>query len=277
MSEQVQAWSERIREASAQGRALRIRGGGTKDFYGRPVAGEVLDTTAHAGVVSYEPSELVVTVRAGTRLADVEALLAGSGQMLAFEPPHFGAGGTVGGCVAAGLAGPRRATAGGVRDFVLGAKLIDGRGDVLKFGGEVMKNVAGYDVSRFLAGSLGTLGLIVELSLKVLPRPVAEATLRFALDEATALHRLNQWAGQPLPLSASAWQDGVLHLRLSGAGAAVDAAIDAMPEPQKSAARIEWEYAAEVRRDNDFVAGLAPALGMTDAQVDALFVAAAAL
>ncbi|WP_374260531.1 glycolate oxidase subunit GlcE [Zoogloea sp.] len=225
MSEQVQAWSERIREASAQGRALRIRGGGTKDFYGRPVAGEVLDTTAHAGVVSYEPSELVVTVRAGTRLADVEALLAGSGQMLAFEPPHFGAGGTVGGCVAAGLAGPRRATAGGVRDFVLGAKLIDGRGDVLKFGGEVMKNVAGYDVSRFLAGSLGTLGLIVELSLKVLPRPVTEATLRFALDEAAALHRLNQWAGQPLPLSASVWQDGVLHLRLSGAGAAVDAAI----------------------------------------------------
>ena len=225
LNEQIRSWAERIRAASAAGQALCLRGGGTKDFYGRPPVGELLETAAYHGIVSYEPSELVVTVRAGTRLADLEATLAAQNQMLAFEPPRFGDGGTVGGCVAAGLAGPRRATVGGVRDFVLGARLIDGRGEVLHFGGEVMKNVAGYDVSRLLAGSLGTLGLIAEVSLKVLPRPTAEATLRFAMDEAQALHRLNEWSGQPLPLSASAWRDGVLEVRLSGAVAAVEAAV----------------------------------------------------
>jgi glycolate oxidase FAD binding subunit len=221
----IQAWRERIRAAAADGRPVHIRGGGSKDFYGRPALGDLLDTRMCRGIVNYEPSELVVTVRAGTPLAELEAVLAERGQMLAFEPPHFAPGGTVGGCVAAGLAGPRRAAVGGVRDFVLGARMIDGRGELLHFGGEVMKNVAGYDVSRVLAGSLGTLGLIVEVSLKVLPRPVAEATLRFSMDEATALHQLNVWGGQPLPVSASVWHDGVLTLRLSGAAAAVDAAV----------------------------------------------------
>jgi len=225
VSELIQAWSERIRAAAANRQPLCIRGGGTKSFYGGPEVGEPILTDAYRGIVNYAPSELVVSVRAGTPLADLEAALAAENQMLAFEPPHFADGGTVGGCVAAGLAGPRRAAVGGVRDFVLGATLIDGRGDVLRFGGEVMKNVAGYDVSRFLAGSLGTLGLIAEVSLKVLPRPVAEATLRFEMDEAAALHQLNVWAGQPLPVSASVWRGGVLHLRLSGAGAAVDAAV----------------------------------------------------
>ena len=225
MNDQIRSWTECVRAAAAGRRALRIRGGGTKDFYGRPTVGALLDTTAYHGIVNYEPSELVVTVRAGTRLADLEATLAAQHQMLAFEPPHFGDGGTVGGCVAAGLAGPRRAAVGGVRDFILGAKIIDGRGELLRFGGEVMKNVAGYDVSRVLAGSLGTLGLIAEVSLKVLPRPVAEATLRFAMDEAAALHRLNEWGGQPLPVSASAWRGGVLDVRLSGASAAVAAAV----------------------------------------------------
>lgn len=221
----IRQWRERVREAAASGRALCLRGGGTKRFLGRPEQGELLDTRDCSGIVNYEPSELVVTVRAGTPLAELEAELATRGQMLAFEPPHFGPGATVGGCVAAGLAGPRRAAVGGVRDFILGARLIDGRGELLRFGGEVMKNVAGYDVSRVLAGSLGTLGLIVDLSLKVLPRPVAEASLRFEMDEAAALHRLNVWGGQPLPISASAWQDGILELRLSGAAAAVDAAM----------------------------------------------------
>ncbi len=225
MDDLIQAWSERVRQAAARGGQLRIRGGGSKDFYGREPVGELLETGACRGIVNYEPSELVVTVRAGTPLAELEAALAEQGQMLAFEPPRFAAGSTVGGCVAAGLAGPRRAAVGGVRDFVLGARLIDGRGDVLRFGGEVMKNVAGYDVSRALAGSLGTLGLIVELSLKVLPLPVAEATLRFEADEADALHRLNAWAGQPLPISATAWRGGDLYLRLSGASAAVEAAV----------------------------------------------------
>lgn len=225
MSDLSQQWAEQVRSAAADGVPLEVRGGGTKAFYGRLPVGTALDTRGHRGVVSYEPTELVVTVRAGTPLAELEALLAENNQMLAFEPPHFGQGATVGGMVAAGLSGPRRQAAGAVRDFVLGVKIIDGRGEGLTFGGQVMKNVAGYDVSRVIAGSLGTLGLMLEVSLKVLPRPVAEATLRFALDEGGAIDRLNEWGGQPLPLSASAWCDGQMHVRLSGAEAAVRAAV----------------------------------------------------
>lgn len=217
-------WAERIRSAGARGEALELRGSGSKAFYGNPPVGEVLDTRAYAGVVSYEPTELVVTVRAGTRLSELQAELAAQGQCLAFEPPAFGEGATVGGCVAAGLSGPRRMAAGALRDFVLGVKIIDGRGELLNFGGQVMKNVAGYDLSRLVAGSLGTLALIAEVSLKVLPVPVAESTLVFEFDQATALARLNEWGGQPLPISASFWLDGALHLRLSGARAAVSAA-----------------------------------------------------
>jgi glycolate oxidase FAD binding subunit len=215
---------ERIRDAAGRGAALQLRGGGSKDFYGGAPRGEVLDTRAHAGIVDYEPTELVVTARCGTPLAELEAALEERGQMLPFEPPHFGPGATLGGCVAAGLSGPRRAAAGAVRDFVLGARLLDGRARELAFGGRVMKNVAGYDVARLLAGSLGTLGLILEVSLKVLPRPAAELTLRLELPQDQALDQLNRWAGQPLPVSASAWRGGELHLRLSGAEAAVRAA-----------------------------------------------------
>jgi glycolate oxidase FAD binding subunit len=215
-----------VRQAAADKAPLCIRGGGTKDWYGGAPAGRVLDTRPYAGVVAYEPSELVVTARCGTPLAEIEALLARHGQMLAFEPPRFGAASTIGGVVAAGLSGPRRMAAGSVRDFVLGAKLVNGAGEVLNFGGQVMKNVAGYDVSRLLAGSMGTLGLIAEVSLKVLPLPVREATLQAPLDEIAALRRLNEWAGQPLPLSASCWHDGVLSVRLSGADSAVASALD---------------------------------------------------
>ncbi|MET0322996.1 MAG: glycolate oxidase subunit GlcE [Duganella sp.] len=217
-------FSARIRAATAAGQPLRLRGGGTKDWYGGAPTGDVFDTRAYTGVVSYEPTELVITARCGTPLADIEAQLAVHGQMLAFEPPRFGEGSTIGGVVAAALSGPRRASAGAVRDFVLGAVLMDGRGEALRFGGQVMKNVAGYDVSRLLAGSLGTLGLILEVSLKVLPRPVCEASMRFDMSEIDALARLNEWAGQPLPLSASCWHGGVLTVRLSGAQAAVGAA-----------------------------------------------------
>jgi glycolate oxidase FAD binding subunit len=213
--------SERIRAAAAEKRPLRIRGAGSKDFYGGALHGEVLDTRDLSGIVDYEPSELVLTARAGTPLAELEAALAQRGQMLPFEPPRFGGGGTLGGAVAAGLSGPRRAYAGAARDFVLGARLVDSRGQELRFGGGVIKNVAGFDVSRLLAGSLGTLGLLSEITLKVLPRPPAELSLRLELDQATALRRLNQWAGQPLPLSASCFYRGVLYLRLSGAAAAV--------------------------------------------------------
>jgi len=223
--ETIERFQERVRAAAAGGRALRIRGGGSKDWYGGLPRGDILDTREHAGIVDYEPTELVITARCGTPLAEIEALLAQHKQMLAFEPPHFGPNATVGGTVAAGLCGPRRASSGATRDFVLGARLLDGKGDVLSFGGQVMKNVAGYDVSRMLAGSMGTLGLLLEVSLKVLPRPFAETTLRFAMSEAEAIRRLNEWGGQPLPVSGSAWCDGVLALRLSGAEAAVDAAV----------------------------------------------------
>jgi glycolate oxidase FAD binding subunit len=215
---------ERVRAARADGTTLDIRGGGTKAWYGEAPAGEPLATGALRGISSYEPSELVVTVRAGTPLPELEAALAEKGQCLPFEPPRFGAASTVGGMVAAGLAGPARAAVGGVRDYVLGATVLNGRAEVLSFGGQVMKNVAGYDVSRLLAGSMGVLGVICEVSLKVLPRPVATATLRFDVDEAEAIRRLNAWGGQPLPLSASAWHGGVLHLRLAGAAAAVASA-----------------------------------------------------
>ena len=224
----LQTLQERIRDAAGRGAALRLRGGGTKDFYGNAPRGEVLDTRGFAGIVSYEPTELVVTARCGTRLSELDATLAEHGQFLPFEPPHFGAEATFGGCIAAGLSGPRRASAGALRDYVLGARLIDGRGRVLGFGGQVMKNVAGYDVSRLLAGSLGTLGLIAEASLKVLPRPPSELTLSFEMPEERAIEALNRWAGQPLPVSASAWHDGELHLRLSGAAPAVRAAAEKM-------------------------------------------------
>jgi glycolate oxidase FAD binding subunit len=188
----LQSFQEHIRDAAGRGAALRLRGGGSKDFYGGAPRGELLETRGYAGVVDYEPTELVVTARCGTRLADLETTLAAGGQMLAFEPPHFGADATLGGCVAAGLSGPRRAAAGAVRDFVLGARLLDGRARDLAFGGRVMKNVAGYDVSRLLAGSLGTLGLILEVSLKVLPRPPQELTFALELPEGKALNSLNR-------------------------------------------------------------------------------------
>ncbi|NWG31628.1 MAG: glycolate oxidase subunit GlcE [Rhodocyclaceae bacterium] len=221
MSDLTQRFIERIQGATAP---LCIRGGGSKDWYGNAPRGEVLETRGHAGIISHEPSELVITARCGTPLAEIEAALAEKGQCLPFEPPRFSAESTIGGVVAAGLSGPRRASAGALRDYLLGVKLLDGRGHELVFGGQVMKNVAGYDVARLMAGSLGTLGLLLEVSLKVMPLPAACATLQLPMPQAEALERLKRWAGQPLPIVASCWQDGVLTLRLSGARAAVEAA-----------------------------------------------------
>jgi glycolate oxidase FAD binding subunit len=213
----------RIQSAAANKTLLRIRAGGSKDFYGQVLQGEVLDVSNLNGIIDYEPSELVITAYASTPLQDIEAALHQNNQMLAFEPPLFDTA-TLGGTIASGIAGPRAGYAGRTRDFVLGAKLIDGKGQHLSFGGQVMKNVAGYDVSRLLAGSLGMLGVITQVSLKVLPLSRAQQTLQFALSEAEAIAKLNAWAGQPLPLSASAWCGGTLHVRLAGAQAAVDAA-----------------------------------------------------
>jgi glycolate oxidase FAD binding subunit len=207
---------------------LRLRGAGTKDFYGERLVGNVLDTRGYTGIVSYEPSELVITARCGTPLSEIEAALAASGQFLAFEPPAFGGDPTIGGVVATGLSGPRRATAGAVRDYMLGAHLLDARGELLRFGGQVMKNVAGFDVARLLCGSLGIFGLIAEVSLKVLPRPRAEITLVFDFDAPTAIEQFNHWGGRPLPISATAWCAGRAHVRLSGAESALRAACAAL-------------------------------------------------
>ncbi len=227
---------ERVRIAAAARTPLHIVGGRTKDFYGEAVSGEALSMQAWSGIVSHEPTELVVTVRAGTPLAELEAVLAERGQCLPFEPPRFGPGGTVGGMVACGLSGPARASVGSVRDFVLGARFINGRGELLTFGGQVMKNVAGYDVSRVFAGSMGTLGVLTEVSLKVLPVAPAEATLVFTLGQHEALEQLHRWGGQPLPINASCWVKDdtqasapeLLFVRLRGAVAAVEAACERM-------------------------------------------------
>ena len=281
--------TDRVRAAAASGTPLRIRGGGSKDFYGQSLQGEVLDTTVLTGIVSYEPSELVVTARAGTPLRELEAVLAEQGQCLPFEPPHFAfqrehcqgignatgsslTGGvmteatgdatghaTVGGMVAAGLSGPARASVGGVRDYMLGVQLLNGRAEHLTFGGQVMKNVAGYDVSRLMAGSMGTLGLITDVSLKVLPIAPAEATLAFALGQAKALAQLHRWGGQPLPLNASCWvhddaaaQD-LLYVRLRGAIAAVESATKTMAQQaggkrmDNAVAAPDWQACRDLR------------------------------
>lgn len=215
---------QRLREAVLAGTPLRITGHGSKDFYGEAPVGEPLSTLALNGVTAYEPSELFISVLAGTPVFDVEALLAQQRQRFAFEPPRFGGKGTIGGMVAAGLSGPARAALGSVRDHLLGAVVINGAGELLSFGGTVMKNVAGFDVSRVLAGSMGQLGLITEVTLKVMPLPAAVTTLRFEFDQAAALMAMNRWGGEPLPIEASAWWDGALLLRLAGAQAAVEAA-----------------------------------------------------
>jgi len=253
MSDILQEWAQRIQRATASKTPLRFCGGGTKDFYGQSLDGDVLDTRAYEGILSYEPSELVVTVCAGTPLKELEVALAEKGQCLAFEPPHFGEGATVGGMVAAGLSGPSRANVGNVRDFVLGAKMINGKGEQLTFGGQVMKNVAGYDISRLFAASMGQLGLITELSLKVLPVAPGEATLQcVGLSQTQALNCLHQWGGQPLPLNASAWvfdytaipAQNYLFLRLRGAAAAVEAGVKRISQEMKALG------AAVVQMDN---------------------------
>jgi FAD/FMN-containing dehydrogenase len=227
--------TDRVLSARAQRIALDIRGGGTKSFYAEPPRGVALDVRELAGISSYEPSELVVTARAGTALGELEAALAEQGQCLPFEPPRFAAGSTVGGMVAAGLAGPARMATGSVRDHVLGLTLLNGRGELLTFGGQVMKNVAGYDVSRLIAGSWGVLGVICEVSLKVLASRTVSVTRCFDWDERRALQQLAQWNALPLPLHASTWREGTLRVRLSGSAAAVQSACQRLGGEQLDA------------------------------------------
>ncbi|MGV0962627.1 MAG: glycolate oxidase subunit GlcE [Polynucleobacter sp.] len=230
----INLFREQILAAAKNQTPLSIEGGGTKSWYGNANSYAKLDTRPYSGILEYQPEELVITACAGTPLMEIEAVLAEKNQVLAFEPPHFGDTATFGGAIAAGLAGPGRISVGNLRDFVLGARILDGKGQDLSFGGKVMKNVAGYDVSRLLPGSMGTLSLLLEASVKVLPRPAATTSLRCNITQARALQLLNEWAGQPLPLSASCWigsskgGDGELTIRLAGAAAAVKAAIPLM-------------------------------------------------
>jgi glycolate oxidase FAD binding subunit len=229
----IEAFREQILNAASNKTQLSIEGGGTKSWYGNPNSHAKLDTRTYSGILEYQPEELVITACAGTPLKEIVATLKEKNQALAFEPPHFGEHATFGGAIAAGLAGPGRISVGNFRDFVLGARILDGKGQALSFGGQVMKNVAGYDVSRLMPGSMGTLSLLLEASVKVLPRPAATATLRCHISQEKALRTLNEWAGQPLPLSASCWignatSEGQLTIRLAGAVAAIKAAIPLM-------------------------------------------------
>ena len=230
----INLFREQILAAAKNKTPLSIEGGSTKSWYGNANSYAKLDARPYSGILEYQPEELVITACTGTPLKEIEAALAEKNQVLAFEPPHFGENATFGGAIAAGLAGPGRISVGNLRDFVLGARILDGKGQDLSFGGKVMKNVAGYDVSRLLPGSMGTLSLLLEASVKVLPRPAATTSLRCNITQAHALKLLNEWAGQPLPLSASCWigsskgGDGELTIRLAGAAAAVKAAIPLM-------------------------------------------------
>lgn len=216
-----------IREAAANAKPLQIIGSGSKAFYGNASEGEALTVSGHSGVIDYDPAELVITLRAGCKLADVEALLAENNQMFGFEPPQFSDQATIGGMIASGLSGPRRAFSGAVRDFILGVKILDGRGDVLNFGGRVIKNVAGFDLSRLMVGAMGTLGVLLEVSLRVIPKFETETTLSFVHDSAEDhIQWINELGGRPLPLSASMWHKGQSSIRLSGSERGVSSAVE---------------------------------------------------
>lgn len=244
-------WSERIKHASQEKTPLRLVGSGSKDFYGHQCDGDTFDLSANTGIISYDPSELVITLNGGTTLTELEKTLTEKNQFLPFEPPHFGPKATIAGCIASGLAGPRRATAGGTQDFVLGAHLLDGQGQLLRFGGQVMKNVAGYDVSRLLAGSLGSLGVITQLSLKVLPILDRETTLRLDLEQSAALQTINRLSSLPLPISASTWYNNHLYIRLSGAPDPIETAIKTIGGQQIEAddATLFWSSMREQTHD----------------------------
>jgi len=213
-----------VDDALANKSSLVLRGGGSKWFYGRESVGQPLDLRGHSGIVSYEPTELVMTARCGTPLRIIEDTLEENNQMLAFEPPYFDDNATLGGAVATGLSGPRRPFGGAVRDAVLGVRILNGSSELLSFGGQVMKNVAGYDLSRLMTGSLGTLAIILQVSFKVMPRSAAKTTLVRAVDAQQALSMMNRWVRDPLPLSGLCWANGALYARLSGSRASLDSA-----------------------------------------------------
>lgn len=254
---------ERVRSAAADRQPLRILASGSKSFLGRDTGAEIesrpLELAGHAGILNYQPEELVITARSGTTLDAIEAALAERGQQLPFEPPHFGPGATLGGTIACGLSGPARPYAGAARDLVLGARVLTGRGEVLRFGGEVMKNVAGYDVSRLMVGAYGTLGVLLELSLKVLPVPAVTRTRVQACAEGEAIVRMNRWAARPLPITASCWDGERLWVRLAGAEQGVSAAAATIGGEPVAPEVVDAFWAQEIREQgHGFFAGDSP-------------------
>ncbi len=238
-----------VKEAFEGNTALQIIGGNSKSFYGRHIQHQTLDVCGHHGIVSYHPSELVVTARSGTSLLELQTILAKQGQMLAFEPPHFSETATLGGTIACGFSGPRRPFSGSARDFVLGCKILTGRGEILSFGGEVMKNVAGYDVSRLMVGALGTLGVLLEISLKVLPMPEDETTLIFELNEAQAINRMAEIQLQGRLVSGLSFDGQYLTVRLSGTEKAVFTEAKNLGGEQLPAGNEFWRKLREQQLD----------------------------
>jgi len=249
----VQQYQQQIQDAYTSETPLCIQAGGSKEFYGRKIEAEILDVSANSGVISYEPTELVITVRAGTTISEINEVLAKHNQILAFEPPCFATSATAGGMVACGLSGPRRPYVGAVRDFVLGLKCLNGKAEMLNFGGQVMKNVAGYDVSRLMTGAMGTLGVLLEVSLKVLPKPKYELTLKGESDINTAIKLMNKWAGQSMLISAASFHDDNIFIRLSGHKSAVLAASRQFSLAEYSDGENYWESLRE-HKNNYFSA-----------------------
>lgn len=249
INDQTLLLQQAVQKALAAKTPLKIIGGNSKAFFGRESAGQLLNLNKHQGIVNYHPSELVITARAGTALSTLEQMLAGQGQMLAFEPPHFADSATLGGTVACGLSGSRRPFTGSVRDFVLGCKMINGKGEILSFGGEVMKNVAGYDVSRLMAGAMGTLGILLEVSLKVLPLPAVELTTCFELNPADAIGKMTELASQSLPVSGLSYQGQILYVRLSGAEKAVTASVNKIGGEVAKVDNLFWRNLNEQRHE----------------------------
>jgi glycolate oxidase FAD binding subunit len=267
---------ETVKDAIAAGTSLAIHGGRTKTFYGYREQGEPLDVSGHRGIVEYDPGELVITCRASTLLSEIRAALKVNGQYLPFEPPAFGDKATIGGTVACGFSGPRRPWSGSLRDYLLGVKLVNGRGAVVRYGGQVMKNVAGYDISRLVAGSMGTLGVLLEASFKVLPMPAREMTLGFNCDQHEAIRRVNEWSAQPLPLSGASWCQGQLLVRLSGAWTETGRAAKRLQADQESEDSRHWTELREHQSGFFMEAGnlwrlsLPPAAEPLDVQGDCL-------
>ena len=224
--EQIQS---AVHSAKSENRQLAVVGGGSKSFYGREIAGEPLSMSVYSGIIEYQPTELVITAKSGTPIETINRILEENNQKLGFEPPVFGSSSTLGGVIAAGLSGPARPYSGGIQDFVLGVKILSGNGEVLNFGGKVIKNVAGFDVSRLMVGAMGCLGVLLEISLKVVPIPEVEKTVCIVQPEISdAIAMMNSLAARPVPISAAAWVEGMTRIRLSGSEKGVQSALNSI-------------------------------------------------